>query len=369
MVSDRALDLAVAQHIITAEQASRLRTLDAADSDADAERLRFVSGFGDIFVALGIGLFLVPAGLIADIYGGDLVRWLTIAALAWLLAEFFTRRRRMALPSIVLLVVFMTSGFETARLFFDAVGERGAIIRAAPATAQLLRNEIAGPIGVASWSDWSPHPGSMLAAALITVVLGVFHYWRFRVPITVAAGTAALCLAVVAGARLAFPDLPAFAIRGLILVCGVLVFLLAMRFDMSDLTRVTRRTDIAFWLHLLAAPLIVHPLIGAISHGSESLDMAQALETLLVFLGLGAVAVLIDRRALLVSGLAYAGFALLAIIRQAGLTDMQAPMTALALGAFVLAISAFWRPLRSAFLRRLPAWLAERVPHPVVVST
>ena len=365
MVSDRALDLAVAQHIITAEQASRLRTLDAADSDADAERLRFVSGFGDIFVALGIGLFLVPAGLIADIYGGDLVRWLTIAALAWLLAEFFTRKRRMALPSIVLLVVFMTSSFETARVFL----ERAAIIRAAPATAQLFRNEIAGPIGVSSLWDWSLHPGSMLAAALITVVLGVFHYWRFRVPITIAAGTAALCLAVVAGARLAFPDLPAVAIRGLILVCGVLVFLLAMRFDMSDLTRVTRRTDIAFWLHLLAAPLIVHPLIGAISHGSESLDMAQALETLLVFLGLGAVAVLIDRRALLVSGLAYAGFALLAIIRQAGLTDMQAPMTALALGAFVLAISAFWRPLRSAFLRRLPAWLAERVPHPVVVST
>jgi hypothetical protein len=365
MVSDRALDLAVAQQIITAEQASRLRALDAADSDADAERLRFVSGFGDVFVALGIGLFLVPAGLIANIYGGPLVCWLTTAALAWLLAEFFTRKRRMALPSIVLLVVFMASGFQTARVFL----QRAAIIPAAPATAQLFRNEIEGPIGVSSLWDWSPHPGSMLAAALITVVLGVFHYWRFRVPITIAAGTAALCLAVVAGARLAFPDLPAVAIRGLILVCGVLVFLLAMRFDMSDLTRVTRRTDIAFWLHLLAAPLIVHPLIGAISNGSESLDMAQALETLLVFLGLGAVAVLIDRRALLVSGLAYAGFALLAIIRQAGLTDMQAPITALALGAFVLAISAFWRPLRSAFVRRLPSWLAERVPHPVVAST
>jgi hypothetical protein len=369
MMSDRALDLAVAQQIITAEQATRLRALDAADSDADAERLRFVSGFGDLFVALGIGLFLVPAGLIAGVYGGDLVRWATIAALAWLLAEFFTRKRRMALPSIVLLVVYMASGFQAARFFLDAVAESAPIMGTASATAQHLHSEIAGAIGASSGWYWGPHPASILSAALITVVLGVFHYWRFRVPITIAAGTAALCLAVVAGARLAFPDLPALASRGLILVCGVLVFLLAMRFDMSDLTRVSRRTDIAFWLHLLAAPLIVHPLIGAITNGSESLDMAQALETLLVFLGLGAIAVLIDRRALLVSGLVYAGFALLAIIRQAGLTDMQAPITALALGAFVLAISAFWRPLRSAFVRQLPSWLAERVPHPVVAST
>jgi hypothetical protein len=362
MVSDRALDLAVAQQIITAEQARRLRALDAVDSDADAERLRFVSGFGDVFVALGIGLFLVPAGLIADVYGGALVRWLAVAALAWLLAEFFARQRRMALPSIVLLIAFMTSGFETARAFLDAVAEHAPIIPAAPAAAQLFRNEIVGAVGASSGWDWGPHPGSILSAALITVVLGVFHYWRFRVPITVAAGTAALCLAIVVGARLAFPDLPAFAGRGLILVCGILVFLLAMRFDMSDLARVTRRTDIAFWLHLLAAPLIVHPLIGAFSTGLESLDIAQALAMLLVFLGLGAVAVLIDRRALLVSGLAYAGFALFALIRQTGLTDMQAPITA-------LAISAFWRPLRSAFLRRVPSWLLVRVPYPLVVTT
>ena len=49
----------------------------------------------------------------------------------------------------------------------------------------------------------------------------------------------------------------------LLLLCGLAVFALAMRFDLSDPKRQTRRTDIAFWLHMLAAPLIVHPLAAA----------------------------------------------------------------------------------------------------------
>ena len=42
---------------------------------------------------------------------------------------------------------------------------------------------------------------------------------------------------------------------------GLAIFATAMKFDMSDRNRVTQRTDIAFWLHLLAAPLIVHSIV------------------------------------------------------------------------------------------------------------
>jgi len=118
MASERTIDLAVAQGIITADQAERLRALDApvdepvddsAPAPADPEALRFISGFGDIFVVLGIGLFLAPAAYFANLYYGPLARSLVLVVLAWLLAELFTRRLRMALPSIVLLVVFVTS--------------------------------------------------------------------------------------------------------------------------------------------------------------------------------------------------------------------------------------------------------------------
>ena len=66
-----------------------------------------------------------------------------------------------------------------------------------------------------------------------------------------------------------------------------------------------------------------------------------------MFLALSFVAVLIDRRAMLVSGLTYAGIAFWTLIRQAGFSDMTTPLTILALGAFVLLLSAGWRPLRA----------------------
>ena len=127
MVSERSLDLAVAQGIITPDQADRVRALDApvgADSatPGDPEALRFISGFGDIFVALGVCLFLIPAAYFADLAGGAMARWATLAALAWLLAELFTRRLRMALPSILLLVVFASSGFFAALTFLSRGG-------------------------------------------------------------------------------------------------------------------------------------------------------------------------------------------------------------------------------------------------------
>jgi len=46
--------------------------------------------------------------------------WIAIATTAWLLAEFFTRLRRMALPSIVLLIVFAVAVFIGASIFLGA---------------------------------------------------------------------------------------------------------------------------------------------------------------------------------------------------------------------------------------------------------
>jgi hypothetical protein len=81
-----------------------------------------------------------------------------------------------------------------------------------------------------------------------------------------------------------------------------------------------------------------------------------------VFLMLSFVAVLIDRRAMLVSGLTYAGIAFWTLIRQAGLSDMTTPLTILTLGSFVLLLSAGWRPLRAAILNILPSALTHRLP-------
>jgi hypothetical protein len=69
---------------------------------------------------------------------------------------------------------------------------------------------------------------------------------------------------------------------------------------------------------------------------------------------------------MLVSGLAYAGIAFWTLIRQAGLSDMTTPLTLLVLGAFVLLLSAGWRPLRAAILAMTPSALTRHLPQPTL---
>jgi hypothetical protein len=174
-----------------------------------------------------------------------------IVVAAWLLAEFFTRVRRMALPSIVLLIVFALAVFMASGRLLGAF---------APEYAHRLATGRPNLIGGIFRLD--PDQIFTLAkAAFLTVLMTAVHYWRFRVPITIAAGCAALTGMVVALILGLMPDLSPTATSIVIFICGVAVFALAMRFDISDRERLTRRTDIAFWLHLLAAPLIVHSLI------------------------------------------------------------------------------------------------------------
>jgi hypothetical protein len=359
MMANDILTAGVERGIITTEQAERLRALESSReplefvASPDDEQLRFLSGFSDIFVTIGLALFLGATGYLSWKFSGAVGMWIVIAVAAWLLAEFFTRVRRMALPSIVLLIVFAFA------VFMGAGQSLGAGIVPDPRHFPLARPGLVANILGLDVTQISALGG----AAFLTVLLTGVHYTRFQVPITIAAGCAALTGTVVAVAFGLMPELSPTATSVVIFVCGVAVFALAMRFDMTDRERLTRRTDIAFWLHLLAAPLIVHSLIrGLIGANTVGLGPESAGVIMIVFLTLSFVAVLIDRRAMLVSGLTYAGIAFWTLIRQAGLSDMTTPFTILALGSFVLLLSAGWRPLRAAILNILPTALTHRLP-------
>lgn len=352
MIASEILAKGVERGIITAEQAQQLRALTTVDdrtelvTTPDDEQLRFVSGFSDIFVTIGLAMFLGAIGYFALSTGGTLGMWPAVAFTAWLLAEFFTRQRRMALPSIVLLIVFAWAVFAAVAVFLGA-GAR--------------------PYSYPQQTIWSLfgaiEPTMLTRASLATVLLTALHYWRFRVPITVAAGCGALFAAIMG---LAHSLVPQGAHNAIILVGGLAIFGLAMRFDMADPGRLTRRTDIAFWLHLLAAPLIVHSLIDGLFNVASKLEPGQAIAVMFVFLALSLVAVLIDRRALLVSGLSYAGVAFWTLIRQVGVSDVTTPLTILILGAFVLLLSAGWKPLRAGILKLAPSALTRRLPQPTL---
>jgi hypothetical protein len=145
-------------------------------------------------------------------------------------------------------------------------------------------------------------------------------------------------------------------------VAGLAVFALAMRWDMSDPERRTRRADVAFWLHLLAAPLIVHPVFRMMGLLDGGAGLVEASAVLLLYILMGLIALAIDRRALMVSALAYVLYAINLIFREFGAVSLNMALTALVIGSALLLLSAFWHSARVAILRPLGGPLRSRLP-------
>ncbi|MBB3764164.1 hypothetical protein [Sphingomicrobium lutaoense] len=360
MYSQQELDDAVAAGAINREAANSLRAFVAAQRSApavDEEHFRLITGFNDIFVALASIILLVAVGWIGQAIGQGLnfalpgggpspLAGAAVAAAAWGLATYFTAKRRMALPSILLMLAFVGGTFW-------AVGSLLAVIVAA---------SIAEP---------SEQIGGFLAALAAAITAGAawLHWKTFRVPITVAAGAAAVA-GIVAGitAGVLAGSIGDEALKTVmltvVLLLGLGIFAYAMRWDMSDPGRVTRRSDVAFWLHLLAAPMIVHPVFTLLGLNDGHATIGEGLLVIALYIALGIAALAIDRRALLVSGLAYVIWALSDMFEQFGAIELNIALTALVIGSALLLLSAFWHQARSSIIARLPEGWQARLPHP-----
>jgi MFS family permease len=342
MYSEQDLRDAVAAGAISEEAAAALRNHVAAvrqAPSADEESFRLVTSFNDIFVTIAAIILLVAMGgignAIAPVVGSVLA-----AAASWAMAEFFTLKRRMALPSIVLLLSFvggvLGAGFELmSEIVPDGTDERiGALL-------------IGGVFLLGAAAAW-------------------FHWRRFKVPITVAAGAAAraglIITLVVAATMPLFEDAIEKIILPLVFASSLAVFAYAMRWDMTDPVRETRRSDVAFWLHLLAAPMIAHPLFYWLGVFDGAIGALGAIVVLAVYVLFGIVALAVDRRALLVSALAYVLYAMGELIDQFGVVELNVAVTALVIGSALLTLSAFWTSIRNAVLAKLPDELRARLP-------
>jgi hypothetical protein len=359
MYSEADIESAVAAGAITPEAAARLRDHIARQRStlpADEEHFRLLTGFNDIFVGLATIILLVAVGWLAqqlppriEGVGPSPFAGFFVAATAWGLAEFFTRKRRMALPSIILLLAFVGGIFAT-------VGVSGALL-----AEQLFGPNIDDRIGEGMARTLA---ASVLTASGAAAAFAAWIHWRrFKVPITVAAGTAAIAALIVGLVAIAIGNMPGVGdiLLGVVLLLGLGVFAYAMWWDASDVRRETRRSDVAFWLHLLAAPMIVHPvftLLG-LTEGGASVGAATIVIALYILLGLAAVAV--DRRALLVSALAYVLWALNDLFRTAGAVELSFALTALVIGSALLMLSAFWPQTRRAVLSPLPERFRARL--------
>ena len=345
MYSESDLQAAVDAKILTPEAAAAFRSHIAsvrAAPGADEESFRLITGFNDIFVSIAAVILLVAVAWIGESIHPALAGAF-VAGSAWFLAEYFTKVRRMALPSIVLVLAFSAGVGATMIGFLVKHGEDIFGHNPAETTMAVVAGTIAAVTAGATWLHWK----------------------RFMVPITVAAGTAALAATavalVLAVTGVPSPDgtLPMI----LVLIAGIGVFALAMWWDKSDRLRQTRRSDVAFWLHLLAAPMMVHPIFHllGVTRGDD-IGSGAAILVVGIYIAFGLIALAIDRRALLVSALAYVLFAMTQLFRTFGAVELNVALTAFVIGSALLLLSAFWQNARAAVVGLLPDNLANQLP-------
>lgn len=323
MYSEDDLASAIKAGVISEETAAAFRAHVASTQvtpAVDEEYFRLVTGFNDIFVVIACVLLLASVsgiGAVASPWIGGLLE----AVMAWILCEFFVKTRRMALPAIVLLLAF---------------------------------------VGGASMVGVLLSKGPVLGG-ICGVIAAFMHWRRFKVPITVAAGAGAL-IAGLASTLVAKKSVAEW-VPLLLFIAGAITFLFALRWDASDRQRETRRSDVAFWLHLLAAPLLVHPVFVTLKPFHGEANAAQALSVLLLYVVITMISLISDRRALMVSALAYVLYAFSALLKDYGVVNLSFAITGLLIGSGLLLLSAFWNSSRGYLLRRLPeAWQRRMAP-------
>lgn len=349
MLNKADIETAVRESIITREQATKLFDLSLKDNILDDnqpidftqttrdEPFRLMKGFRDFFIAIGLAIFLVGITTalpklilgqsIADIFENGPSFGLIILILLWMaigfaLSEWITKKQRLPFSSIILTIA---TGIWFAVLVFSFISFSVPV--------QELGNEF-----VSSFA---------FAGAFIGISL---FYWRYRLPFALLpiAGT---IVGVLIGLTLGFfPSLQeANNVRFVTGVLGIATFIAAMSFDIQDPERKTRLSECAFWLHLLAAPLIIHSLLV------DSIKTPDTLFIAAVIIFFGIIALIIDRRAMLVSSLLYVTASIIHFIKGSSWAEgNEFGSTTLFLGVIFLALGLGWPTIRRVIFNLVP---------------
>jgi hypothetical protein len=337
--TDDDLEAAGAAGVVDARALAALRAFLEARRAPPAgaeEAPRLVSGLGDVLVTVAAGLLLGALGGVLGLVNPAL-GLVGAGAAAWALSPLVALKRRLALPSILCALAAVGSAWGLAALLLAPLADERPILRAA----------------------------TLLGAGLAGAGAAVVHWRLFRVPATVAAGAAAGAAGIV-GALVLGADAPRDAgiVLGLSFVLGLACFAMALRWDGRDLLRRGLSADVAFWLHLLAAPMLVHPVFAQLDLMEGTARVGAALAAIGLYLVLGGVALLIDRRAFLLAGLVYLVVAVVEVFRSLGGTAGWLPMglAVLVTGGGLLVLGLAWTPTRRRALACVPEPWARRLP-------
>lgn len=372
----KAMGEAVAEGIVSGDQADRLRALfvrrgliagseggllaelvsesrDEPTPDVEeSEAPRFIRGFHDVLITIGVIAALSGLwGLAPVLFGFDGSRFLSsvaVFAATIVLAEILVKRQRLALPAFVLTLAYCSSSFSIVGPLASAVmpGEDGPLI------------------GVAIF----------FVAPLVLLPF----YLRYRVPAALAGMIVMVCaliftlvLAVLDAATAPgeFLSQNGRLVAGIALVVVLGLFAVAMAFDMSDPQRQTRRSDVAFWLHLMVAPALLFSVFSTIFFkGAAKLwwvddpSYNEAITAVAIIAVMMLIGIVIDRRAFVTSGLISLGVAIAVLARTARIDMISfGALPLLLVGVIVLSLGIGWQPLRALIVTRLPAGMQRRL--------
>lgn len=342
------LRAAVAAGIVTEAQAAGITALaqDRAGKrallPAEDEPFEFFRGFAEIFIASGLAILLGGLGLLLGVIGGVTILILIpaiIAAVAWAMAGYFTLKRRMNLPSMVLVSAYSGGLYVSALTLLGQMdlGLKGIAFTSAALTAA----------AVLVWFRRFRLPFAMFVFGAFALMATYALFTRFN-----PGGT--------------FDDIDSWAnsfrpranLTAASLVFGVGAFVGAMWFDLKDPHRIGRHSATAFWLHLLAGAALVNSVAGNLWGAGGSAAILPTTIALLVF---ALVALIIDRRSMLTAGIAYIGAVIYWSVAGDGAADaMDWAKILIILGTVFTVLGTWWVQLRAGLMRALPDFPGKR---------
>jgi len=333
MYSEEELNQAVEAGIFTnqsLEEFLKLTETLRSTSKVDEENFTLFRGFNDIFVVIASFLLLLSLYWITSSIDYTLSA-VTVVVSTWILSELFVRQRKMSFPAIILLLIF------TSALFL-------------------------GLIDVFEQTFGLGETKASMFGSLITMIAVFVHWKRFRVPITVALAMGTFLIFILTLLLSISPKIQELLVI-LVFIAGLSSFTLAMRWDSLDTKRLTSNTDIAFWLHLLSSPLIVHSTFVMLGVFSEDGNGVATIITIIVlYLFLSFVSLAIDRRIFMLSSMFYVLYAFNELFDNYGMIDNTLAFSGIVLAVYLLVLSLFWHQVRSVVVDILPTSLRNKIP-------
>lgn len=360
------------------------------------EMLPFLNNFHDIFTTIGVVILLagLGAGAVQVLDGLALPEgeqgWQAvlmgliggIAVIIWALSALLVGKQRRILPGIVLSGAFAVASaivlvWAYVQFLIHGVGITEASLEAAVAPVDDMEFGRDAVMALANalpvWVRILP-----MVAALAALAPMIAYYLNFRLPFAGGLTGVGLVGLVVATLFTIDPYTTIVWMPAVNVVAGAALLLAGIIFDSRDPERNTRISGTAFWLHFFAAPMLLTAVLNVTQLGwtfseadfanPEAFSLLSAMATnsaeatglaaiALAVIGVFAlISLLINRRALIVSGLLTAGIAISVLVSASGLgVGAVVAVTLLVLGAVVVLLGAAWNPVRKILLTPLPS--------------